>query len=327
MKKISICIPCFNEEKNLLLLYKRVISEINKWKQYSFELIIADNASTDNSQNILEKIAHDDSRVKVIINTKNFGPNRNCSNALFQAKGDAVITFPADFQTPVFLISQYIKAWEQGYPVVLGVISQSKENKLMFCVREIYYKIADLFSPYPVLSHVSGGGLFSHETIDLIKSLDEPDPDLRFLITELGFSYKLVPYMQEKRKAGRSSYNFVRYFDHAISAFAETSNKMLRMITVIGAIATIIALISFLIILVYKFCHWNAFSAASYFIITGLYFMGSVQLLFIGMIGEYLNVVIKRVKKRPLTVERKKINFDSIPKVEFENRGQDEDEG
>ena len=312
MRKISICIPCYNEKQNLIPLYNKLVKETEKLKNYKFEYIFSDNASTDRSEEILKSLAKTDSRVKVIINTKNWGPNRNCSNAIFHATGDAVITFPADLQTPICLVKRYIEAWENGSPVVMGVIDNSQESRLMFSVRSLYYKIIDTFSPFPVLPHVSGGGLFSKKVVDIIKNLDEPDPDFGLLISELGFSYKLVSYTQEKRKHGHSSYNLYRYLDQAINSFTETSGNILRLITLVGSFSIIICVIIFISIFVYKCFYWESFSAFSYLIANGLFLFGSVQLFFIGIIGEYLNLVIKRVKKRPLAVIRETVNFDMV---------------
>lgn len=301
MKTISVCIPCFNEEKNLIPLYEGLVNEANRWSKYRFEFVFSDNNSSDKSVDILKKLAAKDERITLLVNTKNFGPNRNCCNALFLAKGDAMITFPADMQIPFSIIGKYIKEWENGISVVLATIKDSEENKIMFFVRGLYYRILNLFLDNPVMLHVTGGGLFDRSIIDLIKSLQEPDPDFRFLLNELGIHYKLLYYNQEKRKEGHSSYNLNRYFDEAINSLTENSKKVLRIMTLIGFICTFISGLYMISLIFFKIFNYDIILKDK-ILFSIIFFLISMQLFFSGLLGEYLYIIIKRVKKRPLAV-------------------------
>lgn len=312
MKKlISFCIACFNEEKNITLLYEKLKKEIDPLrKKYDFEIIFEDNDSIDNTVELLKAIATQDKEVKLILNTRNFGAMKNSGYIMFQASGDAVIGFPCDLQVPLNLIPDYLNAWESGYQVVLGQIASSAEKKGMFKLRSLYYRIMDAFSDVPQLDHVTGAGLFDKSAIELIESLNEPEPNFRYLVTELGLKYKLIPYIQPKREHGKSSYNIFRYFNQAIDSFTEVSRKPIRYITNIGIILMIFSGIYNIAIIIYKLCNWNSFQLHVWLLIGIVVFMYSGQIFFLGLIGEYINILLKRTIKRPMIVEKERINFE-----------------
>lgn len=311
MKKISICIPCYNEGENVNKMYDLLLTELRKMQKYDYEILFEDNCSTDDTQKRLRKLAFVDKKVKVIINAKNFGPMKNSGYIMFQATGDAIIGMPCDLQTPVELLPKYIELWEQGNQVVLGQIAQSNENKLMFHMRGLYYSIIDMCSENKELRHVTGCGLFDKKAIDLIASLDEPEPNFRYLVTELGLKVALIPYVQEKRASGKSSYNFIKYFNQALQTLVSTSKLPLRFATVAGILLSGISFLVGLIYLIYKLIYWDSFDAGMAPVLIGVFFWGSFQLFFIGILGQYIGEILTRVTKRPLVVESERINFEN----------------
>jgi len=310
-KKVSICIPCYNEGENVILIYNALRKEMEKLNQYIYEIVFEDNCSTDNTQSLLKKLALDDKNVKVIINKKNFGAMKNSGYIMFQATGDAIIGMPCDLQTPIELIPQYLELWEKGNEVVLGQIMQSEESKLMFAMRGLYYNIIDKFSPNKELKHVTGCGLFDRKCIDIIETLGEPEPNFRYLVTELGFKVALVPYKQNKREHGKSSYNIGRYFSQALQSFIDTSVFPIKFAIVAGFILSMITFVVGVILLIVKLINWYNIDYGIIPVLLLVCFWGSVQLFFIGIIGQYIQDIITRVKRRPLVLEQERINFDA----------------
>lgn len=314
MKKlISFCIPCYNEENNVPILYERLVTQLHPFREiYDFEIIFEDNASTDNTQNILKQLAEKDKAVKVIFNSRNYGPMKNGAYIMFQAHGDAVIGLPCDLQVPLTVIKEYISAWEQGYDVVLGQIKTSQENKMMYKARSLYYRIMDNFSDVSQLYHVTGSGLFSNKALALIKSLDEPEPNFRYLVTELGLSYKLIPYDQPKRASGKSSYNVLSYYNQAVGSFTEVSRKPIRYITNTGVCFMGLSILYLIGLIIAKIYLQEGFVLHNWLISAIILFICSFQVFSIGLIGEYLNIILKRCVKRPMVVEKERINFKDI---------------
>lgn len=278
--------------------------------QYDYEHIFIDNCSQDRTREILRQIAKEDSRVKVIFNAKNFGPGRSGSHAFFQSTGDATVCLACDFQDPPELIPQYVDQWEKGYKVVWGRKEKSEESRLMFAVRTLYYKIIQSFSDYDQYEHVTGFGLYDRSVVELMRSAEEPSPNFRNLIAEYGIEIGFISYIQPARRAGKSSYNFIRYLDTAISSLINTSRAPLRLATILGFLMSGFSFLIAIFYLIFKLVFWNSFSAGTAPVVIGLFFLGSVQLLFIGIIGEYIGEILTRVTKRPLVVERERINFN-----------------
>lgn len=310
MKHISVMTPCYNEEGNIRNIYNAVKEQFDKMPQYTYEHIFIDNYSTDNSRKILRELAAEDSNVKVILNARNFGPNRSGSYGMLQGTGDALICIVCDLQDPPEMIPTFLQKWEEGYKVVLGQKTKSKENPLMFQVRKLYYKIMEKLSETEHLTNVTGYGLFDKEVLDMIKWMDDPDPYIRGLVTQLGYKWCLVEYTQQERTSGKSSYNFNRYFDFAITGLTHVSKKPLRIVTLVGLIMSAISFVIAFIYLVFKLVHWYEFDMGAAPILIGVFLLGSVQLACLGVIGEYIGAILTKVTKRPMVVEEERINFD-----------------
>jgi glycosyltransferase involved in cell wall biosynthesis len=309
MKKISIVTPCFNEEENLENFYLKIKEVFQNIHGYTYEQIFIDNCSTDNTRMILEKIAAVDKNIKVIFNTRNFGHLRSWSYALLQAYGDAVILIACDFQDPPDLIPQFIEKWEEGYKIVLGQKTRSEEGRLMYAVRSLYYKIMKTISEFGHLDHVTGFGLYDQMVIEKFRELDDPHPYYRGIICDLGYEVELIEYTQPRRKGGKSSYNFFKYFDAAIEGITSTSKAPMRIASLGGLLLTGISISVLLLLIVLKIIYGDSINVGMVMIAAGLFLFGSVQLTFIGMIGEYIYNIQTKIDKRPLVVEQRRINF------------------
>lgn len=309
-KHISIMTPCFNEEDNIENIYKAVRNEFEKLPQYTYEHIFIDNFSTDRSREILRALATKDTNVKVILNARNFGPNRSGSYGMLQATGDALICIVCDLQDPPEMIPRFLEKWEEGYKVVLGQKLKSKENPLMFQIRKLYYWGINWLSETPQYEGVTGYGLYDKEFLDTMRWMDDPDPYVRGLVPDLGYKTYLLKYTQNKREHGKSSYNFNRYFDFAITGVTHVSKKPLRIATLAGMVMSLVSFLLAIIYLIKKLIHWDSFVLGTAPILIGMFLIASVQLAFIGVIGEYIGAILTRVTKRPMVVEEERINFD-----------------
>jgi glycosyltransferase involved in cell wall biosynthesis len=309
MKHISVMTPCYNEEGNIMNIYQAVKAQFDKLPQYTYEHIFIDNCSTDRSREILRALAQQDKNVKVILNARNFGPNRSGTYGMFQGTGEALICIVCDLQDPPDMIPVFLEKWEEGYKVVMGQKTKSKENPLMFQVRKLYYKIMSALSETEHLENVTGYGLFDKEVLDMIQWMDDPDPYIRGLVTQLGYKYCLVEYTQQQRTSGKSSYNFNKYFDFAITGLTHVSKKPLRIATLLGFAMSGISLVLAVVYLIMKLVHWYDFDMGTAPILIGMFLLGSIQLAFIGVIGEYIGAILTKVTKRPMVVEEERINF------------------
>lgn len=310
MKHISIMTPCYNEEGNIRNIYQAVKEQFDKLPQYTYEHIFIDNYSTDKSREILRELAKEDHNVKVILNVTNFGPNRSGTYGMLQGTGEALICIVCDLQDPPELIPTFLQKWEEGYKVVLGQKTKSKENPIMFQIRKIYYGLMAGLSETEHLTNVTGYGLFDKEVLDMIKWMDDPDPYIRGLVTQLGYKWCLIPYTQNERQSGKSSYNFYRYFDFAITGLTHVSRKPLRIATLMGFALSAVSFIVALIYLVMKLVRWDEFNMGTAPILIGMFLIASVQLAFIGVIGEYIGAILTKVTKRPMVIEEERINFE-----------------
>lgn len=310
MKTISVITPCFNEEGNVFNMYLEVKDIFSRILHYNYEHIFIDNCSTDNTANILKDIASKDKNVKVIINARNFGPNRSVCYGLFQSMGDAAIILACDFQEPPNLIAQFINKWEEGYKVVFGQKIESEENRIMYLIRTIYYKTVKYFSSVEQIEHVTGFGLYDKSVIDIFRWIDDPNPYFRGTIADLGYNVALIQYVQPKRNAGKSSYNIYRYVDSAIDGMINCSKVPLRIATLTGFLMSFLCLIVSIVYFIKKLLNWNSFNLGIAPLIIGVFFLGSMQIAFIGIIGEYIGSILERVVRRPLVVEKEKFNFD-----------------
>ena len=323
MKKISICTACYNEEENIVKFYTKISSVMSQLENYDYEIVFSDNASTDNTQKFLRELASKDKRVKVIFNNRNFGALRSGKNCLFRSTGDAVISIPCDLQEPPSMINEFIEQWEKGFKVVWGQKEKSEENTLMYALRGLYYKILSLFSVIPPYKHVTGFGIVDREVIEHARQMSDNFTGFKTNILEMGYQVKLIPYAQKKRKGGKSSYNFLRYSDLAIRTLVNSSDKPLRMATFLGLISSVVSFIIGMFYLVMKLLYWDNFSAGFAPIVVGLFFLGSIQLLFIGIVGEYVGQILRRITPTPLVIERECLNFtdDKIETTMEEKKG------
>lgn len=313
MKKlISVVSSAFNEEDNIEELcaqVKQVCETVQD--KYDYEQIIIDNGSTDNTTQKLRELAAKDKKIKVIINTRNFGHIRSPYYGILQSKGDIVISIASDLQEPPTLIVDFIKKWEQGYKVVLGQKSSSKENKIVYFIRTCYYKLLNLFndSGAKLLEHCTGFGLYDKEVINKLKELNEPYPYLRGLVCELGYSLTCVEYCQNKRENGTTKNNFYTLYDMAMLAFTNYSKVPLRIATMCGFFLSILSFCLAIFYLVFKLLFWYHLPAGIAPILISVFFFFSVQLFFIGVLGEYLHAILTQIQNRPLVIEKERINF------------------
>ena len=313
-KLISISTSCYNEEKNLWEFYGRTSSVMDQFQQYDFELIISENGSTDQSKDVLRAIAEKDSRVKVIINSRNFGPSRSSYNSIRHAKGDCVISIVTDLQDPPELLIEFIKRWESGSKVVIGVKNNSKENKIMFLVRKLYYSIMRSVSETEMVTNFTGFGLYDKSIAQYIFADDWPVPFLRGTLGEFCSNWDTVYYIQERRKHGKSSYNFFRYFDTAMRGITSYSKAPLRLATLIGFFLSGFSLFVALFYLILKIVFWDSMQAGIAPLVIGLFFFASVQILLVGLVGEYVLQILEYVRKKPLVIEDECIGFSNPEK-------------
>lgn len=310
MKKVSIVIPTYNEEENVEAIYQAVACEMEKLSRYDYEVVYIDNDSTDRTRELIRGLCRKDSRVKAILNVKNFGPNNSPIYGLIQSTGDCAILLCADFQDPVEIIPRLVKEWEKGYKIVSCIKTSSKENKFVRFLRTCYYKVIQKMSEVNQIEHFTGFGLYDRSFLEIIASLKDPTPFLRGLVAEFGFKRKSIEYEQQRRKAGRSSFNFYRYYDMAMLSFTSYTKIGLRLATFSGFIVSGISFCIALFYLVMKLLHWDKFAAGNAPILIGVFFFGGIQLFFTGLLGEYIMSINTRAINRPLVIEEERINFE-----------------
>src|SRR5450759_5009191 len=308
--KITVLTPCYNEADNVQTLYERVRAVFQPLDEYAYEHVFIDNASTDETVSILRAIAARDRNVKVIVNTRNFGHIRSPYHALLQARGEAVIGLASDLQDPPGMIPQFVGEWEAGYKVVVGVKEESLEKKSLFFVRGLFYKLIDRLSEVPLVRNFTGFGLYDRVVIDKLREIDDPYPYFRGLICDLGYARAEIPYAQPARKRGITKNNFYSLYDLAMLGITNHSKVPLRLAAMAGFALSIIALVVAAAYLVIKLTFWNTFSLGLAPLVIGVYFIGSVQLFFIGIVGEYIGSIHTQVYHRPLVIEKERINFD-----------------
>ena len=311
MALISVVTPCYNEEENVREVYAQVKHVFDDLGNYAYEHIFIDNASKDKTVAILREIAKTDKKVvKVIVNARNFGHIRSPYHAILQARGDAVISIAADLQDPPSMITDFIRKWEEGYKIVVGVKSKSEENPIMFTIRKLYYNLIEKYADTEQIKNFTGFGLYDREFVDILRKLYEPYPYFRGLITEMGFERAEIEFVQPKRKRGRSNNNFYTLYDMAMLGFVNHSKVPLRMATFIGFSVAIFSLLVALSYFIYKIIFWQSFQVGMAPMVIGVFFFAAVQLFFIGIIGEYIGAIYTQVKNRPLVIEKERINFD-----------------
>lgn len=310
MKKISIVTGCYNEEENLQEFYSQLMDVFMELgNEYTYEIIIADNNSSDRSPEILRELASKDKNVKVILNSRNFGPDRSGYNATLQATGDAVVTMASDLQNPPSMIRDFIEKWEQGYKIVMTVKTGSKESYFMFFMRTLYYKLLAGLSNVNLVSHFTGFGLYDRRVIDILRGLQDPYPYFRGLIADIGFEPAIIQFIQPARKYGKSKSNLFYLYEEAMLGITSYTKLPLRLATIIGFISALISFLIGLFYLIYKLLFWSSFSVGTAPITIGLFFFASIQLIFLGVMGEYISMIYIHVLNRPLVYEKERINF------------------
>ncbi len=310
MKLISISTPCFNEEGNVEVLRNRIDAVFRELPQYQYELIFIDNHSTDGTVARIKDMAAQDKRVKLIVNARNFGQIRSPYHALLQARGDAVINMCSDLQDPPELIRVFLEKWEAGHRIVVGVKAQSKESRAMWMVRRFYYWLLFKIADVRVVQNFTGFGLYDQRVVELIRDLDDPYPYFRGIIAELGFEPAEIPYVQPLRERGFTKNNFYTLYDMAMLGITSHSKVPLRLATMAGFFLGFISLLISLAYLFLKLIFWNSFSLGMAPVVIGVFFFGSIQLFFIGLLGEYVASIHTQVMNRPHVIEQERVNFD-----------------
>ena len=309
MKIISIVTPCFNEEANIEELHRRIATVMSALP-YDYEHLIIDNCSTDGTIEKLRSLAAKDSRVKVIINARNFGHIRSPYHGLMQASGDAVVIIASDLQDPPELIPELINKWEAGFKTVLLVKPASEESRVMFSIRYLYYRIISKISDVSLVPNATGAGLFDREVVEVLRALRDPYPYLRGLVCEIGFKIATVSFKQPRRRRGFSKNNFYTLYDIAMLGVTSHSKVPLRVMTMAGFIFAVLSFIAALCFLVAKLMFWDYFQFGLAPLLIGLFFFMAMQMFFIGVIGEYIGAVLTHVRNVPHVIESGRINLD-----------------
>ena len=306
---ISIVAPCFNEQDNISEFYNQVCIELAKLKNYDFEIIFIDNASTDLTVPTLKKLAEVDKRVKVIINMRNFGQVRSPYWAVMQSSGDATIVMASDLQDPPNMIPKFISEWELGWKIVLAVKPVSKTGFLMHSIRKFYYRFLDFISEVPLIQDATGFGIYDRLVLNHIREIGDPYPYFRGLICELGFPIKSLQFHQPRRLRGISSNNFYSLYDMAMLGIVSHSLIPLRIASFLGFLIGAGSLITAIIYLTMKLVLWNQFPMGQAPLVIGLFFMFGMLFFFIGLLGEYIGSIHTYVRNRPIVIEKERINF------------------
>lgn len=310
MKKISVLVPTYNEIENVEPLSETIINEFSKLPQYDYEIVFIDNDSKDGTREKLRELCRGNPKIKAIFNAKNFGQFNSPYYGLLQTTGDCTILMCADFQDPVEMIPIFVAEWEKGYKIVIGQKTTSQENKIMYFLRSCYYKMIKRLSDVEQIEHFTGFGLYDKEFIQVLRDLKDPTPFLRGIVAELGFKRQTIPYQQQQRRAGKTSNNFMRLYDAAMLSFTSYTKIGLRISTFIGFAVAAVSFVIAIIYLILKLLNWDSFVAGTAPILIGMFFLGAVQLIFLGLMGEYILSINARIMNRPLVIEEERLNFD-----------------
>ena len=310
MKKIiSIVIPCFNEEGNVKELYLKIKKEIASYHQYEFEIVFIDNASTDNTLDTLKSLASSDETLKIIVNLRNFGPIRSPCWALMQVQGAAAILIHSDLQCPPALIPLFINSWELGWKVVFGVKKKSKTNIFMYTLRKGYYRFLNVISEVKLINDATGFGLYDRDVLENIREVADPYPYLRGLVCEFGYPVKQIPFEELRRHTGKSKMNLYALYGDAMLGIVNHSTTPIRMASIFGFLMSAISFSIGLIYLVMKLVYWDNFALGIAPLVVGTLFLFGVLFVSVGIIGEYIASIQNYVRRRPMIIEKERINF------------------
>ncbi len=311
MKKISIMVPCYNEEENVVPLSEAIIAMFAKdLPQYDYEILFIDNDSSDTTRVKLRQLCASNPKIKAIFNAKNFGQFNSPYYGILQTTGDCTIPVCADFQDPIDVIPRLVAEWEKGFKIVCAIKSSSKESKIMYFLRSCYYKLIKKMSSVEQIEHFTGFGLYDKSFVQVLRDLKDPIPFIRGIVGELGFKKTEIEYTQAQRRAGKTHNNFYTLYDAAMLSFTSYTKIGLRLATFLGAICAAVSIIVAIVYLILKLVYWDRFTAGMVPLILLVSFLGSLQLFFIGLMGEYILSMNKRLMNRPLVVEEERINFD-----------------
>ena len=313
MKTVSVLTPCYNEEENVEEVYRRVRDVIRGLGRYRYEHIFIDNNSTDGTVGVLKRLAARDRNVKIIANARNFGHIRSPMHGFLEARGDAVVGIVADLQDPPELIADMIAKWEAGSAMVLCIKRSTEERGLMFWIRKKYYSWVQRLSSIETFENFTGFGLYDRKVVEAVRAFDDPYPYFRGMIAEIGLPHSEILYDQPLRKRGISKHNFYALYDMAMLGITNLSKVPLRFVTILGFCCSALSLFVGLLYFVYKLLFWSNFTVGIAPLVIGLFFLGSVQLLSMGILGEYIGAIQTQVRKRPYVVERERINFECPP--------------
>ena len=308
MTKISIVTPTFNEEDNIQKLCSSVKAEMEKLN-IDYEHIVIDNCSTDKTIENLKEICTKDKNVKVIINARNFGHIKSPFHGILQSSGDACILMASDFQDPVELISTYIQKWQEGSKIVLGKKITSEENSLIFSFRKIFYKFLNRISETKLTENTTGSGIFDKSVINQLKNINDPYPYLRGLLNELSEEIDVVEFNQPKRLSGKTKNNIFTLYDIGMLGIIKHSRAPLRLVTFLGFVLSFFSLFTAFIYFVYKLIYWNSFDVGIAPLVIGIFGFASIQILLLGIIGEYVGILLIHLRNLPLVIEKERINF------------------
>ena len=312
-KKISVLVPCYNEVENAALMAKTLINVLEEsLKQYDYEIIFIDNCSTDGTRDEIEKICAENKKIKAIFNVTNFGQFNSPFYGMCQCTGDCVIPIVCDFQDPVELIPVFVKKWEEGHRIVSGIKTSSKEPGFIYFLRTVYYKLIKNMSAVKMIEHFTGFGLYDRSFIDLMRRLDDPLPFLRGIVAEYGDGFNMLryEYTQERRRAGKTHNSFYSLYDAAMLSFTSYTKVGLRIATFLGALCSGISFIVAVYYFIMKLMYWDFYALGNAPMTLGIFLLGGIQLLFLGLIGEYILNINTRVINRPVVIEQKRINFE-----------------
>lgn len=311
MKHITVVTPCYNEEENVEEVYRQARAVFETIEGVTYEHLFIDNFSSDRTPEILRAMAAADRNVKVILNARNFGHIRSPYHGLLQARGDAAILLVADLQDPPELMKAFVEHWHNGAKLVVGVKPTADESGLMFAIRRAYYRTVTRIADVKLIQNFTGFGLYDRQVLEELRRIDDPYPYLRGLVSEVGFEAVQVPYNQPRRKRGITKNNFYTLYDIAMLGITSHSRVPLRIATMAGFALSGVSLGVSLLYLILKVLFWSEFSMGTAPILIGMFFFASVQLFFIGLLGEYVGAILTHVMKRPLVVERERLNFDN----------------
>lgn len=311
MKKLSIMVPCYNEEENVVPMSEALVKQLEAMPQYDYEILFIDNCSTDSTRVLLRKICEGNKKIKAIFNTRNFGQFNSPYHAICQTTGDCTITICCDFQDPIDMIPKFVEEWENGYKIVCGVKTSSKESKIMYALRSIYYKLIKKLSKAEQIEHFTGFGLYDKSFVEVLRDLDDPIPFIRGIVGELGPKFKTIEYEQQKRRAGKTSNNFFSLYDAAMLSFTSYTKIGPRAAVFGGVMMSGGSALAALVCLILKIIDPEYFftTGTAAIILTILFAVG-LQIFFLGLLGEYILSINTRVMKRPLVIEDERINFD-----------------